>query len=319
MVQATRRSRKQRTEAAIAHALARRWDQAARENRELLDQQPDDLEAANRLGKALTELGDVKAAIGAYQRSLEIDPGNAIARKNLVKLEAATSTGRAKDAKSRKPAAGDVIRTDALIDESGKSAVFGLHKPNRRALKRLSTGDPVQLQLSEHGVNVKSSTRAVLGHLDPRGAQRLHRLIEGGNRYEAAIRHIGDEGVTILVRETYRDPSLLDEPSFFPRRRPSAGVPRHAPTRAPRCCTAARGPSSTATKRRPTSPTSGGPAPQPPRPTSSSRPASARRARRTSSTTKTSMTRTPPTARTSSTTTSSVSRRPDRRRAKPTP
>ena len=229
MVQATRRSRKQRTEAAIAHALARRWDEAAQGNRELLEQQPDDLEAANRLGKALTELGDVKAGIRAYQRSLEIDPANAIARKNLVKLEAATSTGRAKDAKSRKPAAGDAIRTDALIDESGKSAVFGLHKPNRRALKRLSTGDPVQLQLSENGVNVKSSTRAVLGHLDPRGAQRLHRLIEGGNRYEAAIRHIGDEDVTILVRETYRDPSLLDEPSFFP---PSAAERRRSAPRA---------------------------------------------------------------------------------------
>ena len=46
MVQATRRSRKQRTEAAIAHALARRWDEAAQENRQLLEQQPDDLEAA---------------------------------------------------------------------------------------------------------------------------------------------------------------------------------------------------------------------------------------------------------------------------------
>ncbi len=231
MVQATRRSRKQRTEAAIAHALARRWDEAAQENRELLEEQPDDLEAANRLGKALTELGDVKAAIQAYQRSLEIDPANAIARKNLTKLEAqvATSKGRAKDAKSRKPAAGDAIRTDALIDESGKSAVFELHKPNRRALKRLSTGDPVQLQPSEHGVNVKSSTRAALGHLDPRSGQRLQRLIEGGNRYEAAIRHIGDEGVTILVRETYRDPSLLDEPSFFP---PSTAERRRSAPRA---------------------------------------------------------------------------------------
>ena len=52
-----RRSRKQRTEAAIAFALARRWEEAAAENRSLVDEFPDDIEAANRLGKALKELG----------------------------------------------------------------------------------------------------------------------------------------------------------------------------------------------------------------------------------------------------------------------
>ena len=41
-----RRSRKQRTEAAIAFALARRWEEAAAENRSLLDEFPDDIEAA---------------------------------------------------------------------------------------------------------------------------------------------------------------------------------------------------------------------------------------------------------------------------------
>ena len=212
MVQTTTRTRKQRIESAIAHALERRWERAAAENRALLKEQPDDLEAANRLGKALTELGHVKAAIAAYKRSLEIDSANPIARKNLAKLEATPAAAQ----KSRKAPAGEAIRTDMLIDESGKSALLTLHKPNSRGLKRLSPGDPVQLEPSEHGVNVKSSTRALLGHLEPRAGQRLQRLIEGGNRYEATIRSIGEDGVTISVRETYRDPSLLDEASFVP-------------------------------------------------------------------------------------------------------
>jgi hypothetical protein len=221
MVQATKRSRRQRIEAAIAHALERRWDLAVEENEVLLGLQPDDIEAANRLGKAFTELGDVPAAITAYRRSLEIDPANVIARKNIIRLEAEAPAARksAKDARAKKAPApsGDAIRTNALIEESGKSAVLELHKPNNRALKRLSAGDPVQLEPAEdHGVNVKSSTRALLGHLEPRAGQRLRRLIEGGNRYEAAIRHIGDGTVTVIVRETYRDPSLLDEASFLP-------------------------------------------------------------------------------------------------------
>lgn len=220
MVQATKRTRKQRIEAAIAHALERRWDLAVEENQALLELQPDDVEAANRLGKAHTELGDLAAAIAAYRRTLEVDPANPIARKNITRLEAEAPT--AKKPARKKPAkastgAGEAIRTSALIEESGKSAVLELHKPNARALKRLSAGDPVQLEpTEEHGVLVKSPTRAVLGHLEPRAGQRLRRLIEGGNRYEAVIRHVGDDGVTVIVRETYRDPSLLDEASFVP-------------------------------------------------------------------------------------------------------
>ncbi len=87
MVQTMKRSRKQRIDAAIAYALDRRWDLAATENRALLDEFPDDLEAANRLGKALTELGDLNGAVAAYQRSLVLDATNVIARRNLTRIE----------------------------------------------------------------------------------------------------------------------------------------------------------------------------------------------------------------------------------------
>ena len=229
MVQVTTRTRKQRAESAIAHALARRWQEAANENRGLLEQDPGDLETANRLGKALTELGDVKGAIAAYQRALQIDGANPIARKNLAKLETEPPEAKKGRKAAKAAATGETIRPDQLIDESGKSAVLNLHKPNSRALKRLSAGDPVQLEPGEHGVHVKSSTRALLGHLDPRAGQRLRRLIEGGNRYEAAIRAIGDDGVTIAVRESYRDHSLLDEASFLP---PSAAERKRSTPRA---------------------------------------------------------------------------------------
>ena len=229
MVQATTRTRKQRTESAITHALARRWQEAADENRGLIEEQPEDLEAANRLGKALTELGDVKGAIAAYQRALAIDGANPIARKNLAKLEAEPPEAKKGRRAAKAAPAGGAIRPDQLIDESGKSAVLNLHKPNSRALKRLSASDPVQLEPGEHGVNVKSSTRALLGHLDPRAGQRLRRLIEGGNRYDAAIRSIGDDGVTVVVRESYRDSSLLDEASFLT---PSAAERKRSTPRA---------------------------------------------------------------------------------------
>ena len=233
MVQTTNRSRKQRIEAAIAHALAREWEPAAEENRALLADFPDDLEAANRLGKALTELGDVKAAIEAYELSLKIDPANAIARKNIARLqeEAAQTKGKGKSKSKGKAAkklskpSGGTIRTSTLIAESAKTAIFELHKPNARALNRISAGDSVELEPSEeHGLIVKSG-RATLGHIEPRAGQRLKRLMAGGNRYEAAVRAVGDT-VSVLVREVYRAPALLDEPSFLA---PSSGARKTKP------------------------------------------------------------------------------------------
>src|SRR5256885_12511586 len=99
----TEKSRKQRTEAAIAAALAGDWKRAAVENRALLDQNKRDVEAANRLGKALTELGQKKQAMEAYTTALEIDPANAIARKNLARLEVAKTTKNGKARRDGSP------------------------------------------------------------------------------------------------------------------------------------------------------------------------------------------------------------------------
>ena len=71
---------------AIELTLASRWDDAAAANRELLSSFPRDLSALNRLGKALSELGQYSEARRAYTEALEIDPGNSIAKKNFERL-----------------------------------------------------------------------------------------------------------------------------------------------------------------------------------------------------------------------------------------
>ena len=53
-----------------------------------------------------------------------------------------------------------------------------------------------------------------LGQLEPKLALRLARLIKGGNRYEAAVVGLNDKGVSIVIRETYRHPSVHNISSF---------------------------------------------------------------------------------------------------------
>lgn len=221
-----KRSRKQRTEAAIAYALERRWDEAATENRSLLDEFPDDIEAANRLGKALTELGDLDGATTAYGRSLEIDGSNVIARRNLTRIEELRGqpkggTTAKRRARARRPSAtppsitAAIARPHSLIEESGRSAEFTLLDPNAQALSQVTAGDTAELVQTPRGVSIQSAAGALLGHVEPRAAIRLRRLMDGGNQYAVVIRRIADGETTIYIRETHRAAELADQPSFL--------------------------------------------------------------------------------------------------------
>src|SRR6266545_3930595 len=80
------RAKKQHAEQAIQLALQGRWTEAAQLNREIVETFPNDVDAFNRLGKAMTELGHYGEAKDAYMKALDIDPLNSIARKNLTRL-----------------------------------------------------------------------------------------------------------------------------------------------------------------------------------------------------------------------------------------
>ena len=73
---------------AIQLALESRWAEAVSVNRRLIEQHGPDEDACNRLGKALSELGEIDAALDSYRRTLEINPLNLIAPKMVRKLTA---------------------------------------------------------------------------------------------------------------------------------------------------------------------------------------------------------------------------------------
>lgn len=208
------KSRKQRTDAAIAAALAGDWKRAAAENRALLDENPRDVEAANRLGKALTELGQKKQAIDAYRAALAIDAANPIARKNLARLE--DTKAPVKPARARRPDAAEGAKpATSLIEASDRAAEFSLQQPNHAALEKLEPGDAAQLEPNPRGVAVKSLTGELLGYVEPRAGLRLRRMIEGGNKYAVVVRTISDAGAVVHIRETYKHPSLVGQASFL--------------------------------------------------------------------------------------------------------
>src|SRR5205814_10061124 len=77
------RQKRTKSEQAISLAMKNRWEEAAQLNREILELFPNEVDAYNRLGKALTELGKYSDAREAYAHAVKLDPLHGIATKTL--------------------------------------------------------------------------------------------------------------------------------------------------------------------------------------------------------------------------------------------
>jgi tetratricopeptide (TPR) repeat protein len=134
------RLRRQLVDQAIKLALQSQWEEAVATNRTLLSQFPHDPEALNRLGKALSELGQYAEAKKAYAEALEINPANAIARKNLERL---SHLGNEAD-NHIPPAATERIDPRLFIEETGKTGFTKLvNMAPPEELAKLTSGDQV--------------------------------------------------------------------------------------------------------------------------------------------------------------------------------
>jgi tetratricopeptide (TPR) repeat protein len=198
------RIKKQMADQAVKLAIGGRWDEASDLNRNMLTLLGEEPETYNRLGKALMELGKVADARAAYSRSMELDPTNTIARRNLDKL------GTMQEATGGSSAA---IDTRMFVEESGKSTAALLQAVEPDIVASLDAGDVVELKVEGNAVNAYTSGGDYIGMAEPRIGLRLAKLITAGNRYSAAlITASGD--VRVMIREVYQDPSQAGKVSF---------------------------------------------------------------------------------------------------------
>ena len=168
------------------------------------------MDAHNRLGKAYMELGEYAKAKEAYEKALQLDQYNTIAKKNLQRLD---PSGR----RSASRAEGNTEKAEPhlFIEEIGKAGVVNLYQiaPAERLVKMMA-GDKVSLKPQDSSLAVENIRGEYLGLVPSKQGQRLIKLMKGGNKYTAAIVTSNENSISVIIRETYQDPSQIDQVSF---------------------------------------------------------------------------------------------------------
>ena len=193
---------------AVDSALAADWKPAIKANLSLLKQNPKDIEALNRLGRAYFETGQKTKAEDIYRKVLRIDKFNPIATKclDLLKTSRIVRGGP-------KPV-GTPLPPPVFLEEPGITKMVSLIRPgDPKIISRLHPGDSVSVVARDHIVSVTSATNLYLGRLPDDLASRLLPLLKAGNLYHAWIRSL-DGGVKIFIKEMYKSPKNKAIPSF---------------------------------------------------------------------------------------------------------
>jgi tetratricopeptide (TPR) repeat protein len=204
------RLKRQLADQAIAQASAAQWADAAETNRRLLEL-GSDVEAENRLAKALWELGELGAAREHYQKALALDPTNRIAERNIERLKVLLLEAGERTVPANP---GSKAPVSIFVEETGKTGFAHLTNLARPAeLAQVNPGDLVEL-VPEANRLIAISNGVRIGVVEPRVAARLLKLLADGNKYLAGVTSLGDRDVRLIIREVFQDPRNYGKVSF---------------------------------------------------------------------------------------------------------
>lgn len=200
---------------AVNLALSGNWKEAIEVNQEILKENPDDVDALNRLARAFAETGDPDRAVEATQKVLDIDPLNPIAGRCILKWK----NGKPDENHKAAP-----LSSESFLEESGKTKMVTLLNPgDQSVLMSLSSGDEVELTAHSHKVSVIDTAGKYIGCLSDDLAARMRNLLKLGNKYQVLVTKVDSKDVSVLIRETENKsgnasftPEKIDYVTFTP-------------------------------------------------------------------------------------------------------
>lgn len=189
---------------AIQTALVGDWSNAININQLILQEEPNDIDTLNRLAFAFMSLGNIKDAKGLYEKVLSLDMRNPIAIRNLKRLN---------ESKTKKIS---TPLNNLFIEEPGKTKVIELiNIADKKIISHLRSGEMLLVRIKRNKIFALDLENQFIGMLPDDICQRLIKFINGGNQYEAYVRTVDNNRVSIFIRETKRVKRYKNEPSFL--------------------------------------------------------------------------------------------------------
>ncbi len=201
---------------AVAAALDADWARALDLNTKILEAAPDDVEARNRLGRALIEQGRLDEAKAAFAEVLKAEPYNSIAIRGTQRIAALG------EHKSKSVTTTSKTQPRLFIEDMGKTGILRLINPApAHILARYSAGAECELREQEGLVAVHARDGELLGFLEPKVGRRLIDLIRTGNQYVSAIASNDQVNARVAIREVLQSAENASRISFPGHHRPA--------------------------------------------------------------------------------------------------
>jgi hypothetical protein len=187
---------------AVNAAKSGDWQKASIINEEILALNPLDIGALNRLGLSYMQLDKSTKAKQCFNKVLELDSSNSIAKKNLDKIKNKLCTT-------------PNFSQENFIEEPGKTKIVELHRlAGKEILNRLGPGQTCELKMKNRYISVETSDGKYIGTLPEDLSFRLTKLINRKNRYECFVHSSSTKSCTIYIKEVERSAQNANIHSF---------------------------------------------------------------------------------------------------------
>lgn len=193
------------TNQAIQAAATGDWEAAKTANEAILEIEPANIGALNRLGYSLIQVGNVRLAKQTYEKVLTIERFNPIAIKYLQLLKSKIT-----------PQSVSMGNLGDFIEEPGKTRSIALQKlADPAVLQSIPTATQCGLVVKNHRVNVVSTaTSTYLGCLPDDVAFRLQKMIASGNEYSVTVQSTSKKSCQVFLKETHHSDTSPFATSF---------------------------------------------------------------------------------------------------------
>lgn len=189
---------------AVSASLSGNWEEAIELNSEILEIDPDNIPALNRLGRAYAELGQKDSAKEIYERVLSFDKYNAVASRGLKTLHTKLSI-------SKDPTMSD----ENFIEDSGTTRSAQLIKlAEKKVLLSLKCKQALSLLPKSRLISVVNENKVHLGCLPDDLSLKMAKLIKSGYAYSTCVKSFSESQLTVFIREIKRPKSLTASATF---------------------------------------------------------------------------------------------------------